>query len=276
MHRPQAASAKLAALPTRTTSPTRPTAPEQTRPTPPARARVRRGIRLMLLAPLAIGVAALASLAPGSPAGATCAGAGSNHAALVVEHADGSVVTRCVAFDTQQISAQDLLDASGVKWQGQTFSGMGMALCSVDQEPASFSSCLGTDRYWELFVAKAGGAWQASMEGVSTTMLSDGDAEGLLYAPIKGDAPALPSGASVCPDALASASAAAAAASAAAAAPPSAAASGAAMAGASAAPDPTAPTTATHNDLGLLAAIVVVVVLIALGGWRLALRRRHP
>lgn len=150
--------------------------------------------RLALLVPAAI-LAALASLAPVAPLVPGCAAAGSNHAALVVEHADGSVVTRCVAFDADSISGEELLDRSGVAWSGQTFGGFGDAVCAIDGEPVSYVDCLGKDRYWAVFVARAGGSWQLANEGISTLTLGDGDAEGFRYVPASG-IPAAPVSAS--------------------------------------------------------------------------------
>ena len=155
-----------------------------------------RGVSLVLAA--ALGVAALASLAPGSPAVASCAGAGPNHVALVVEHGDGSVLTRCVAFTTAQITGQQLLDASGVAWSGQTFGGFGVAACSIDGEPARYSTCPGKDFYWAVFVSRAGAAWQFAASGISTLTLSSGDAEGFRYVPAAGNAAAPPPPAGVC------------------------------------------------------------------------------
>jgi hypothetical protein len=159
-------------------------------------------------------LAALASLAlPVAPsvapflanplAAPACAGAGPHHAALVVTHGDGSTVTRCVAFATASISGEQLLNASGISWSGQSFAGFGQAVCAVDREPATYATCPGKDRYWAVFVARSGGGWQLSAVGVSATTLRDGDAEGLRYVPASGtpSAPSSPRG--VCPAAVA-------------------------------------------------------------------------
>jgi hypothetical protein len=143
-------------------------------------------------------LAALASLAPGSPATASCAGAGPNHAALVVEHGDGSVVTRCVAFAASQISGEQLLDGAGVAWSAETFGGFGDAVCALDGEPAHYSTCPGKDFYWAVFVSRGGGGWQFAATGISALTLADGDAEGFRYVASAGTAAAPPSPAGVC------------------------------------------------------------------------------
>jgi hypothetical protein len=154
--------------------------------------------RLALLVPAAA-LAALAALAPASPLTESCAGAGSNQAALVVEHGDGSVVTRCVPFDAGTVTGEALLDASGLTWSGQNFGGFGEAVCALDGEPAHYTQCLGNTDYWAVFVSRAGGAWQLSSVGISSLTLADGDAEGFRYVPVSGVPPEPPPPTGVCP-----------------------------------------------------------------------------
>jgi hypothetical protein len=156
---------------------------------------VKRSLALLLPAAL---LAALASLAPVAPVVPGCAAAGTHHAALVVEHGDGSVVTRCVALDADSISGEELLVRSGVVWSGQTFGGFGDAVCALDGEPASYADCLGKDRYWAVFVSRVGGSWQLANVGISTITLHDGDAEGFRYVPASGVPDAPVSAAGVC------------------------------------------------------------------------------
>jgi hypothetical protein len=147
---------------------------------------------------LAASIAVFASLAPGSPATSACAAAGPNHAAVIVEHGDGSVVTRCVAFEPNQVTGEQLLNASGISWSGQTFGGFGDAVCAVDGEPAGYTSCPGKDSYWAVFVARGNGAWQLANVGISTLTVSDGDAEGFRYVPSSGVPAAPPRPTGVC------------------------------------------------------------------------------
>jgi hypothetical protein len=162
---------------------------------------IRRLGRLPAVAAAAAVLAAagaLASLAPGSPLVSSCAGAGSGHAALVVEHGDGSVLTRCVAFGTATVTGEQLLNKSGVAWSGQTFGSYGAAVCAMDAEPAHYTTCPGQDYYWAVFVSRGRGAWQLSSIGISSLTLGDGDAEGFRYVRSVGT-PAVPvSPAGVC------------------------------------------------------------------------------
>ena len=218
------------------------------------------GRRIAVAATLAVGLAVAASVvpAPGSPLVASCAGAGPTHAALVVEHGSGSVVTRCVAFDAASVTGEQLLDSSGVAWSGQTFGGFGEAVCAMDEEPAQYVSCPGKDGYWAVFVATGGGEWQLSPVGISSLKLGDGDAEGFRYVPVSGDtAPPQPA-AGVCGGAAASSPA---------------------RAGAAAptASTPQSPAQSGGIDAAMLAAALAAVVLAGLAVVRLsAARRRAP
>jgi hypothetical protein len=149
---------------------------------------------------VAVPLAALAALAPPpiAPAVPQCAAAGPHHAALVLEHGDGSTVTRCVAFAAASISGQQLLAQSGLSWSGQTFGGFGEAVCALDGEPAHYADCPGKDRYWAVFVARSGGPWQLAGVGISSLALHDGDAEGFRYVASSGTPAAPPSPAAVC------------------------------------------------------------------------------
>ena len=217
--------------------------------------------RIALILPIAAALAALASLAPGTPAASPCAAAGSHSAALVVEHADGSTVTRCVAFDTDAISGEQLLTLSGIGWSSQRFGDFGDAACALDGEPARYAECPGKDRYWAVFVAQAGGSWQLANVGISTLVLHDGDAEGFRYVPASGVPAAPPSPAGVCAATPTVGIAAATA-------------SAGATVGATPRNETSAPTPSGGVDLGLLAAAVVGGGLAGLAILRLIVRRR--
>jgi hypothetical protein len=199
-------------------------------------------------------LAGFVAIAPVGPVAGTCAGAGSNHATLLVQHGDGSVVTRCVAFESASITGEQLLNDSGIAWSGQAFGGFGKAVCAVDGEPASYSSCPGAQRYWAVFVERGGGAWQLTPVGVSILSLADGDGLGVRYVPTAGTPDAPPSAAGFCPvaaDASAAVTASPAAAS----------------------PDPVG---SGGPDLGLALAVLAVVVLGSVAIVRLRISRRRP
>jgi hypothetical protein len=256
--------------------------------------RLERLPAILAASAVALAAVAVVALAPGSPFAASCRAAGSHHAALVLEHGDGSVVTRCVAFGPTAVTGEQLLNSSGVVWSGQTFGGFGEAVCALDAEPAHYAVCPGTDGYWAVFVSRGGGTWQFASVGISSLTLSDGDAEGFRYVSEAGDPAPPPAPAGVCGDGVPVGSPAGASPAAPAGASP------AAPAGASpAAPDgssawpprgssasPPAATTASADaspappggsgiDPGLVAAGLVGAALAGLAGLRLFAARRR-
>ena len=112
-----------------------------------------------------------------------------HHAALVVEHSSGRVITRCVGFVEDQISGLQLIQRSGVEYQAQTFGSMGSAICQLDNEPSPVpSDCFGSGPYWQYSRRQAAG-WQPSAVGASSSRVHDGDMDGWRYAAGSGQAP---------------------------------------------------------------------------------------
>lgn len=117
---------------------------------------------------------------------ATCdAASGSHHVALVVQHGNGSTVSKCVSFSGPSLTGQQVLDQSGVEYRTIDFGGLSAAVCQVDGEPVFFPpTCWATTSgspFWELFVARKGDGWASSNLGVSSLEFKDGDAEGFRY-----------------------------------------------------------------------------------------------
>jgi hypothetical protein len=123
---------------------------------------------------------------------------GLHHAALVIEHGSGRLITRCVSFLEDQITGLQLIQRAGVEYQTQQFGGLGSAVCQLDGEPQPVpANCLGTGAYWQYFHRTAAG-WVPSGGGASSATLRDGDADGWHYATGAGQLPAAVSFASVC------------------------------------------------------------------------------
>jgi len=121
-----------------------------------------------------------------------------HHAALVIQHASGSVITRCVAFAEDQITGLQLVERSGVQYDAQNFGSIGSAMCQLDREPSSVpSGCFGSGPYWQYF-HRRGAAWQASAFGASSSILHDGDMDGWHYAAGAGQVPGNAAFVSVC------------------------------------------------------------------------------
>jgi hypothetical protein len=126
---------------------------------------------------------------------------GASHVAVVVQHGDGRVLSRCVS---NAGTGTQVLDAATIQYATVHFGGsLGDAVCQVDGEPSTppggftRDNCLGNP-YWGLWAARRGGSWSPTSHGVTNTTFADGDAEGLRY----GDGstpPASPAG--TCPQA---------------------------------------------------------------------------
>jgi hypothetical protein len=135
---------------------------------------------------------------PGSPARPTCAfAAGTHHVAVVVEHGNGAVVSRCVAFAAEQLTGDQVLRLSGIEYATSAYGAYGNAVCQIDGEPATYPpGCwTSTSRYWAMFVSRGNDRWARSDLGISSQQFSDGDALGWRYvAPTIGGLPPSPAG----------------------------------------------------------------------------------
>ena len=121
-----------------------------------------------------------------------------HHAALVIQHASGSVITRCVAFAEDQITGLQLVERSGVPYEAQSFGSIGTAMCQLDREPSTVpSGCFGSGPYWQ-YSHRRGAAWQTSAFGASSSVLRDGDMDGWHYAAGANQVPGNVEFASVC------------------------------------------------------------------------------
>ena len=124
----------------------------------------------------AVGLVGAAAVVLGHPAHAAV-----HRAGLVIEHASGRLVTRCVTFVEDQISGFALIQRSGLAYQAQSYGSMGQAICQLDGEPSPVpANCLGTGPYWQ-YLHRAGTRWVPSQLGASGWILHDGDMDGWHY-----------------------------------------------------------------------------------------------
>jgi hypothetical protein len=161
-------------------------------------------LRIALALPvLAAGLGATSSVARVGPTATLCAQAASVHrVGVVVEHADGRVIRRCVGFGTATDTALAALQASGLEVGISSYGGgLGDAVCQIDNEPATYPpGCFtATSPYWVLFVSRAGAAWVVSNLGASNVTLVSGDDIGFRYDSQTGSDPPPPSPAGACP-----------------------------------------------------------------------------
>jgi len=124
----------------------------------------------------AVGLVGAAAVVLGHPAHAAV-----HRAGLVIEHASGRLVTRCVTFVEDQISGFALIQRSGLSDQAQSYGSMGQAVGQHDGEPSPVpANCLGTGPYWQ-YLHRAGTRWVPSQLGASEWILRDGDMDGWHY-----------------------------------------------------------------------------------------------
>lgn len=114
---------------------------------------------------------------------------GPNRAALVVRFADGSLETHCVSFSEPFISGMELLTRSGLQVQVDANSGLGGAVCRLQEFGCAypvqdcFCRCQGAEcEYWAYYHWLDGG-WQYSQIGASSYRVTDGALEGWSWGP---------------------------------------------------------------------------------------------
>jgi hypothetical protein len=135
-----------------------------------------------------LGGAALAALAAALLL-ARPAHAAVHHAALVIQHSSGRVLSRCIAFAEEQLTGLELIQRSGIQVQTQSFGTIGSAVCQLDREPAQApADCFGSGAYWQ-YSRRRGTGWQPSDLGASRSVVRDGDMDGWRYAAGSGQAP---------------------------------------------------------------------------------------
>jgi hypothetical protein len=146
-------------------------------------------------ATLALVIAACGGSSPTSQASPTnsCVNAGAaHHAYVVVEHLAGATQQKCVGFSGDTIDGQSLMDQSGIEYQAQTFSGLGKAVCQLDNEPAQFNTCFPQNQpSWSLFV-ETGGVWKSFQSSYTKANVHDQEALGWNYVPSTVTSPSPP------------------------------------------------------------------------------------
>ena len=134
----------------------------------------RHALRLGMLALLA----ALA-LVLGAPARAQ----GPNEVALVIQFADGTVATYCVAFEEPEIRGFDALERTGVALIYEGSSSTGARVCKVGPDGCNdpgtcFCQCTGAECLYWSYWHRVDGAWQYSIVGPSLHKAQPGSVEG--------------------------------------------------------------------------------------------------
>lgn len=118
--------------------------------------------------------------ASGASPGETCSGSG-HSIEVVVELGNQKAVDRCVNFTGAEIKGETADSRSKIGFASQHFS-YGDAVCQIDNEPKSYTTCFPTGQpYWALFLWTGGGKWKSASVGISDVELKSGQAIGWRY-----------------------------------------------------------------------------------------------
>ncbi len=105
-----------------------------------------------------------------------------NQAALIVQHGDGRLITRCISFTEAEITGYDVLARSGLEIVTNFDSGMGGTICAIDGEgcPAHdcWCQCKGSPCVYWAYHQLIDGQWVYSNLGASNYRVQHGDVEG--------------------------------------------------------------------------------------------------
>ena len=110
-----------------------------------------------------------------------------HYAGLVLQFADGSTKTYCVAFPEESISGLDLLLKTGLDVRVESFGAAGAMICKIGPDGCDFpeEACVCESYgpggvYWSYHHLKDG-SWNTSGVGISSYRLRDGDVDGLAW-----------------------------------------------------------------------------------------------
>ena len=110
-----------------------------------------------------------------------------NKVGLVVVHGDGEVIQQCIEFADNEISGYELLERSGLALEADVGSGLGVAVCGIDNEGCSypeddcFCQCQGASCVFWIYWRLIDGDWQFSQLGAANQNLRDGDVDGWIW-----------------------------------------------------------------------------------------------
>ncbi len=104
---------------------------------------------------------------------------------MISTDAAGVSSNACVALTGATVTAERLLQESGLSVQMATV-GFGVAVCSVDGEPAQAPGCIPQGApYWSVWYS-SGNQWEFSTETVDKLTIHPGESLGLHYIPQSG------------------------------------------------------------------------------------------
>jgi hypothetical protein len=108
-----------------------------------------------------------------------------HQAGLIVQHGDGRLIMKCIHFQEEEITGEELLQLSEIPFTSDVTNPMGSKVCSIDSEgcdfPAEkcFCQCgnVGSCTYWAYFVLNQEGEWVYSPLGAKGRIVHSGDVD---------------------------------------------------------------------------------------------------
>jgi hypothetical protein len=106
-------------------------------------------------------------------------------AGLIVQHSDGSRLIKCIPFQGDEITGEELLELSGIPFSSDVTNPMGSRVCSIDGQGCSFPaedcfcqcSNIGPCTYWAYFVLNQNGEWVYAPVGAKGRIVHNGDVD---------------------------------------------------------------------------------------------------
>jgi hypothetical protein len=110
---------------------------------------------------------------------------GDSYAGLIVRHEDGRLITKCINFQGEEITGEELLTLSGIPFVSDVTNPMGSKVCSIDGQGCNFPAekcfcqCgnIGPCTYWAYFALTAEGHWVYAPVGAKGRKVQHGDVD---------------------------------------------------------------------------------------------------
>ena len=113
-----------------------------------------------------------------------------HHAYVVVQHASGAWIQRCVGFAPGFIDAPTAMERAGIAFTTQPDEAH--TTCPIDGEPAEAKRCApGGGQQWAMFIT-VGGRWSLGRQSLAQVRLTDGQVLGWRYVVAADAAPSPP------------------------------------------------------------------------------------
>ena len=108
-----------------------------------------------------------------------------NQAGLIIQHSDGSLIMKCINFQKEEVTGEDLLRLSEIPFVSDVTNPMGSKVCSIDGQGCNFPAekCFcqcgnsGPCTYWAYFVLNPDGDWVYAPVGAKGRTVHDGDVD---------------------------------------------------------------------------------------------------